>query len=177
MLIIRPLGATHNRAGFDCGTEALNDFLRKTARQHREKGLSNTFVLLDEEAQQNILGFFTLSFLEVDASLLPQDAARRLPKLSRLPAAKLARLAVDQRSQGKGYGSILLADAVKRIAATAMESGGIIGIFVDAKDEKARQFYLHFDFIPLMDNSLSLFLPLKTLRAGLEASLYPHLPT
>jgi GNAT superfamily N-acetyltransferase len=173
MLIIRPLGATHNRSGFDCGTEALNDFLRKTARQHREKGLSNTFVLLDEGAQQNILGFFTLSFLEVNVSLLPPDSARRLPKASRLPAAKLARLAVDKRCQGKGYGALLLADAVKRIAATVMESGGIVGLFVDAKDEKARQFYLRFDFIPLMDNTLSLFLPLKTLRIGLEASLQP----
>jgi GNAT superfamily N-acetyltransferase len=171
MLIIRPLGATHNRAGFDCGTEALNDFLCKTARQHREKGLSNTFVLLDEEAQQNVLGFFTLSFLEIDVSVLPPDSARRLPKASRLPAAKLARLAVDKCCQGKGYGALLLADAVKRITATAMESGGIVGLFVDAKDEKARQFYLRFNFIPLMDNSLSLFLPLKTLRAGLEASL------
>ena len=173
MLIIRPLGTTHNRTCFDCGTEALNDFLRKTARQHREKGLSNTFVLLDEEDQQNILGFFTLSFLEVDASLLPPDSARRLPKASRLPAAKLARLAVDLRSQGKGYGVILLADAVKRIAATAMEATGIVGLFVDAKDEKARQFYLRFNFITLMDNSLSLFLPLKTLRVGLEASMLP----
>ena len=172
MLIIHPLDATHNRTNFDCGTEPLNNFLRKTARQHREKGLSNTFVLLDEEAQQNVLGFFTLSFLEVDASLLPPDSARRLPKASRLPAAKLARLAVDLHSHGKGYGAILLADAVKRIAATAMEAGGIVGLFVDAKDEKARQFYLRFDFIPLLDNSLSLFLPLKTLRVGLDASLY-----
>ena len=175
MLIIQPLNPTHNRAGFDCGNAPLNDFLRKTARQHREKGLSNTFVLLDEEAQQNILGFFTLSFLEVDASLLPPDSARHLPKASRLPAAKLARLAVEQHNQGKGYGAILLADAVKRIGATAKESGGIVGLFVDAKDEKARQFYLRFDFIPLQDNSLSLFLPLKTLRICLEASLHQTL--
>jgi len=166
MLIIRPLDAIHDRAGFDCGTEALNNFLRKTARQHREKGLSNTFVLLDEEAQQNILGFLTLSFLEVDASVLPHDSARRLPKTSRLPAAKLARLAVNLRNQGKGYGSILLVDAVKRVAAASMESGGIVGLFVDAKDEKARKFYLRFNFIPLLDDAFSLFLPLKTLRSG-----------
>lgn len=163
MLIIRPLDATHDRAAFDCGVAPLNDFLRKTARQHREKGLSNTFVLLDEEAPGDILGFFTLSFLEVDASLLPPEHARHLPKTSRLPAAKLARLAVDKQRQGKGYGAILLADAIKRVVATAKESGGIVGLFVDAKDEPARQFYLGFGFIPLQDNSLVLFLPLKTL--------------
>jgi len=163
MLIIRPLDENHDRAGFDCGSAALNDFLRKTARQHREKGLSNTFVLLDEEIPTVILGFFTLSFLEVNASSLPPDHGRRLPKSSRLPAAKLARLAIDLRHQRKGYGAILLADAVKRVVATARESGGVVGFFVDAKDDRAKQFYLHFGFIPLQDNPLALFLPLKSL--------------
>ena len=171
MLTIRPLDATHKRAGFDCGTITLNDFLRKTAAQHRDKGLSNTFVLSDNESPADILGFFTLSFLEVDVSILPTEHARRLPKSSRLPAAKLDRLAIDKRYQGKGYGSILLADAVKRVVGTIKESGGIVGFFVDAKDERAKQFYLNFGFIPLQDTPLSLFLPLKTLLTGIEASL------
>jgi len=169
MLTIRPLDASHDRKGFDCGVPALNDFLRKTARQHREKGLSNTFVLLEEDSPHSILGFFTLSFLEVDATAIPVESARKLPASSPLPAAKLARLAVDRRCQGKGYGAILLADAIKRIVKTAGESGGIVGFFVDAKDEQARQFYLRFGFIPLQDSSLSLFLPLKTLLSGLTA--------
>lgn len=167
MLIIRPLDAGHDRKEFDCGVPALNDFLRKTARQHREKGLSNTFVLLEEDSPHIILGFFTLSFLEVDATAIPAVSSRKLPKSSPLPAAKLARLAVDRRCQGKGYGAVLLADAIKRIAKTSSESGGIVGFFVDAKDEQARRFYLRFGFIPLQDASLSLFLPLKTLLRGL----------
>jgi GNAT superfamily N-acetyltransferase len=166
MLIIRPLDATHDRTGFDCGVPALNDFLSKTARQHREKGLSNTFVLLDEESPLTILGFFTLSFLEVDCEAIPTEYSRRLPNSSRLPAAKLARLAVEKRFQCRGYGAILLADAVKRIALTAGESGGIVGFFVDAKDEQAKQFYFRFGFIPLQDTPMTLFLPLKTLIAG-----------
>jgi ribosomal protein S18 acetylase RimI-like enzyme len=170
MLIIRSLDTSHNRAGFDCGTAELNDFLRKIARQHREKGLSNTFVLLDEQMPQTILGFFTLSFLEVDVATLPPEYARSLPKSSRLPAAKLARLAVDKQCQGKGFGAILLADAVKRITATVKESGSIVGFFVDAKNEQVIHFYLRFGFIPLQDSPLSLFLPLKTLLLGLEAS-------
>lgn len=170
MLIIRSLDTSHNRACFDCGTAELNDFLRKTARQHREKGLSNTFVLLNEQTPQMVLGFFTLSFLEIDVSILPSGYARRLPKVSRLPAAKLARMAVDKQYQGKGYGAILLADAVKRITATIKESGGIVGFFVDAKNEQVKQYYLRFGFIPLQDSPLSLFLPLKSLLLGLEAS-------
>jgi hypothetical protein len=41
---------------------------------------------------------------------------------------------------------------------------GIIGFFVDAKDEGAAGFYRHFGFIPLPDNPLELFLPIATIR-------------
>lgn len=169
MLIISPLDSTHDRIGFDCGVTALNDFLQKTARQHREKGLSNTFVLQEEGVSGNILGYFTLSFLEVDASTLPVESSRKLPKASPLPAAKLARLAVDGRCQGKGYGALLLADAIKRIVRTSSDSGGIVGFFVDAKDEQAKRFYIRFGFIPLQDAPRNLFLPLQTMLSGLSA--------
>lgn len=169
MLKIRPLDVNHNRAGFDCGVAALNDFLCKTARQHREKGLSNTFVLLESENAHDILGFFTLSFLEVDYFSIPEKYSRPLPKSSHLPAAKLARLAVDKHCQGKGYGAVLLADAIKRVVSAASESGGVVGFFVDAKDEQARQFYLRFGFIPLQDTPMSLFLPLQTLLKELRS--------
>ena len=115
MLIIRPLDSSHDRAGLDCGVPALNEFLRKTARQHREKGLSNSFVLLGNAVSSSILGFFTLMFLKVNSDTIPTKYSRRFPNPSQLPAAKLARLAVDKRFQGKGYGAILLADAVRRV--------------------------------------------------------------
>jgi GNAT superfamily N-acetyltransferase len=169
MMIIRPLDASHDRKGFDCGEPSLNEFLQKTARQHRDKGLSNTFVLSDEHAPHKIPGFFTLSFLEIDAECLPGRYSRNLPKSSRLPGAKLARLAVDSGSQGKGYGDLLVADAIKRILATTQESGGLTGFFVDAKNEKVKKFYLRFGFIPLKDDPLKLFLPLSTLVKGLES--------
>lgn len=168
MLTIEPLGLLHNRTSFDCGVDALNSFLQKTARQHKEKGLSNTFVLVNKELPATILGFFTLSFLEIDSNSLPARHARALPNNSRLPAAKLARLAVDAQYQGKGYGALLLANAIQRVAGTVSISGALTGFFVDAKDEHAKRFYQHFGFIALRDESLKLFLPLKTL---LEATV------
>lgn len=163
MLTIASLGESHDRKAFDCGVAALNEFLRKTALQHRKKGLSNTFILADEDAPEKILGFFTLSFLEVEITAIPKEHSRHLPKLSRLPAAKLARLAVDRTCQGKGYGDILVADAIKRIMNTAKDSGGITGLFVDATDDNAVSFYVRFGFLPLRDSPLKLFIPLKQL--------------
>lgn len=168
MLTVEPLWLLHDRTSFDCGVNALNSFLQKTARQHKEKGLSNTFVLVDKEQPATILGFFTLSFLEIDSSSLPTRHARALPNNSRLPGAKLARLAVDTGCQGKGYGALLLANAIQRVVGTISLSGALTGFFVDAKDEQAKKFYQHFGFITLRDENLKLFLPLKTL---LEATV------
>ncbi len=161
MLTIALLGESHDRKAFDCGVAALNEFLQKTALQHRNKGLSSTFVLADEVKPKSILGFFTLSFLEVEITAIPKEYSRQLPKQSRLPAAKLARLAVDKICQGKGSGGILVADAIKRIMNTANDAGGITGLFVDAKDDNAVRFYLRFGFIPLHDAPLKLFIPLR----------------
>jgi hypothetical protein len=40
----------------DCGNPELNDYLRRTARQHTEKGLLRTEMLVDDEAPTEILG-------------------------------------------------------------------------------------------------------------------------
>ena len=47
MKVIKLLAKYHNRERFDCGNEALNKFFRQTARQHIQKGISRTFVLVD----------------------------------------------------------------------------------------------------------------------------------
>ncbi len=163
MLIFQPLELLHDRKAFDCGVSALNEFLQKTARQHREKGFSNTYILVDDESRAEIIGYFTLSFFEVSTQTLPEIHSRKLPKSDRLPAAKLARLAISKKFKGKGYGALLLAEAVRRVVLASTQSGAITGFFVDAKDDNARSFYLAFGFIPLNDSPMQLFLPLKTL--------------
>ena len=52
----------------------------------------------------------------------------------------------------------MIANAIERIL-TVSENLGIIGFFVDAKNEAAKQYYEQFGFIPLPDNPLELFLP------------------
>lgn len=163
MLIFQPLDLFHDGKTFDCGVSALNDFLQKTARQHREKGISNTYVLVDEDNKTSIIGYFTLSFFEVSPLTLPEIHSKKLPKSDRLPAAKLARLVISNNFKGKGYGALLLAEAIRRVVLASTLSAAITGLFVDAKDDHARRFYRAFGFIPLNDAPFSLFLPLKTL--------------
>jgi len=41
------------------------------------------------------------------------------------------------------------------------QSVGIIGVFVDAKNKPASQYYEQYGFVTLPDNPLQLFLPLR----------------
>ena len=74
---IELLAKTHDRDGFDCGSEPLNLFLKQTARQHAERGISRTFVLVDEAAAapKPIIGFFSLNICQMKSeSLTAQEA-------------------------------------------------------------------------------------------------------
>ncbi len=156
------LSRHHDRAGFDCGVPELNIFLKSTARQHGEKGISRTFVLTEQKNPSTILGFFTLTLCEVNSGHLPARYAKKYPQ-HKLPAVRLARLAVSKNHQKNGYGGLLIAEAIHRTLFIA-DQAGLIGLFVDAKDERAYQFYEKYGFVSLPENANRLFLPVETLR-------------
>lgn len=167
MLNLEPLTKHHDRDGFDCGSEPLNLFLRQTARQHAERGISRTFVLVDESATEPkpILGFFTLSLCQVLSESLPKTATKKLPR--EVGGIRLGRLAVSVACQRQGLGKILLVEALKTFYGIFRGAGGI-GLFVDAKDQAAKSFYEQFGFIPRPSNEMELFLPVKTIQEVLK---------
>ncbi|NEP14611.1 MAG: GNAT family N-acetyltransferase [Symploca sp. SIO2C1] len=162
---IELLSKIHARKGFDCGKTALNQFLQRTARQHIQKGLSRTFVLVDDEQPSVIIGFFTLSLCEVRVECLPPRWAKKYPSI--VPGVKLARLAVSLDWQRQGIGSILLIEAMKRALVIA-ENAGVIGLFVDAKDISAKAYYERYGFEGTKERPLLLFLPLSSLGRALD---------
>ena len=161
---IVPLSRDHDRSGFDCGDNDLNAFLKATARQHDQKGVSRTFVLLDQKSSTEIMGFFTLTLCEVNFRQLPAVYAKKYPRHG-LPAVRLARLAVARKHQGQGFGELLLAEAIHRTVVVA-DQAGVIGLFVDAKNKSACAFYERYGFILLPKRPLQLFLPLASLQAA-----------
>ena len=157
MLAILSLSGNHNRKEFDCGKPALDEWLHRTARQHQERDISQTFVAVDMDAPSRILGFYALSACEVVTEELPPALAARLPR--KVPAVRLGRLAVDVSVQGQGLGELLLMDAIKR---TCDVHGhiGVFALFVDAKDDEAAASYGKYGFTALPDTSRTMVLPL-----------------
>jgi GNAT superfamily N-acetyltransferase len=139
----------------------LNTWLQTTARQHKEKKLSQTFVLVDDNKPEVIAGFYALAARGmVHKETLPPPMAKKLP--SNIPGYTLARLAVASDQAGKGYGGELLIDAMRRAKLAASQVGGPF-LFVDAKDQQAASFYLHFGFTPLPNDSLTLVIPMASI--------------
>lgn len=153
---VLPLIGSHDRQGFDCGRQELNDWRRQVARQHQHKGPSKTFVAVREPEPARICGYYALTLAEPENRHLPAAARRKLSR--RVPGVRLGRLTVDRRFQGKGLGELLLVDALARAQRIHAEAGGI-GLFVDAIDEQAAGYYLRFGFRAIPDNPLLLFFP------------------
>lgn len=164
---IELLAKSHDREGFDCGSEPLNSFLKQTARQHADRGISRTFVLVEEDdssGRKRILGFFSLNLCQLKADTLPPEEAKRFPR--RVPGVRLGRLAVAKEFQRQGIGRTLLIGAMGKFMEIFSTAGGI-GLFVDAKDHEAKRYYEQFGFVCLASNELELFLPVKSIQEAL----------
>lgn len=163
-LRIEQLQRSHAIDTFDCGREALNRFLIRYAFQNQQAEASQTYIAL---ADDEIAGYYTLVVGQVEYNDAP---ARLIKGLARhpVPIMLLARLAVAISWQGKGLGAGLLKDAMLRTLQAA-DIAGIRAFAVHAKDDEARAFYEHFDFLPSPSDPYHLFRLLKDLRNLLKS--------
>jgi GNAT superfamily N-acetyltransferase len=158
---IELLAARHDRASFDCGEPALNEFLQRQAGQQQRRGFGKTYVALAEDGV-TVRGFVTLSAGQVATQQLP--ATLKLPRYP-APVLRIGRLAVDRRQQGQDIGQELLSFAL-HLARDFSRKVGLNAVVVDAKNEKAIVIYARLGFIACIDTPLCLFLPLSALDAS-----------
>lgn len=151
-------GQRHDRAAFDCGVAALDDYLRRRAGQHQRDGIATTHVLTDEAHPARILGYCALSAAQMHLHDLHTADQKRLPAYP-IPAMRMGRLAIATTEQGKGYGQLLVGHAVN-LALTVRHTLGVRVLIVDAKDAQAATFYASYGFRPTTSAALSLYLPI-----------------
>ncbi len=160
---IEKLRRDHAVESFDCGRDELNQFLTRYAWANQQANASQTYVGL---AGETIVGFYTLTAGAIAYEGAPERLAKGLARHP-IPILLLARLAVDKRWHGRGVGKDLLRDALRRTLQAA-DIAGIRAFAVHAKDEEARRFYEHFNFIPSPSDPMHLFLLLKDVIRLLE---------
>lgn len=161
-LRIEPLNNSHDRSLFDCGVEALDRYLKELAKQELQRRTAAVFVLV-REGKSSILGYYTLSQSSVLLADLPERRRKKLPRYPQVPTTLLGRLATDRSGRGKGYGELLLMDALKR-AWQASQQVASFAMIVDVIEvlPDPLPFYLRYDFEPLPTQARRLFLPLQS---------------
>jgi GNAT superfamily N-acetyltransferase len=165
-LRLEVLAKHHPRKRFVSGQPLVDEWLATRALQHQEKHLSVTKVLLDEPGA--IAGFYTLAAGQVDFGDLPMEIAKKLPRRA-LPVAVLAWLGIAKGRQGQGFGSLLLAQALR----DCHEAGRIfafVAVILDCIDDAAKAFCKQFDFAEMPGQPYRLFLTAKQLDAMMGAS-------
>jgi len=153
----------HDRKAFDCGVEALNRYLQKFANQDQKRSLTKVYVLADGA---KIIGYYSISAHSVLRDNLPEE--QKIGLYKDLPFLLLGRLAVDKAFQGRGYGDVMIFHAFKTTLRAA-ETVGIMGMAVEAKDEKSASFYESFGFMRLCGNRNRLVLPLSVIKSFIES--------
>ncbi len=159
LLAPQPLTAVHRVNDFACGEPSLDEWLKRRALNNQQSGASRTFVVVDEADQ--VLGYYALAAGAVAHQLATGAVRRNMP--DPVPVLVLGRLAVDRRAQGIQLGAGMLQDAVNR-AISVSQNTGVRALLVQALNEQARGFYLHYGFVPSPHNPMTLMLCLNSLR-------------
>jgi hypothetical protein len=153
------LAEHHDLAPFDCGVASLNDWLKLRALNN-EGRFSRTYVVCRENT---VVAYFCISAGAIQRSAVPGKVRRNAPDM--VPVSVIGRLAVSLGHAGQGLGGDILFDALTRIAATS-RSIGIAAVLVQAKDDRAKRFYMRqAEFIEYPNDSRTLYLPIETLIA------------
>jgi GNAT superfamily N-acetyltransferase len=153
---VERLSGVHDSKDFSCGSAPLDRYLGEQASQDVKRRVATCFVAVGVETGE-VAGYYTLAAAGVALTALAPDVVRKVPRYPVIPAVLMGRLAVDQKYQGRGLGSVLLGDALIR---TARSELGVFAMLVDAKDESAQRFYEHYGFSLLPGEERRLCLPI-----------------
>jgi GNAT superfamily N-acetyltransferase len=157
------LNDSHDYSDFDCGNEALNQFLNKRAMCEEAQRLSKTRVAIDEKGE--IVGFYTIAPSVITKDSLANPEGRGVPYAD-VPAIRIGRLAVHKMHQGSGIGRTILREALQNCLRLSNELGGRV-VIVDAKNQQAASFYARYGFKAIKQNRLILVLKISTIEKSL----------
>lgn len=158
-----PLGSGHDVSRFSNGVHSLLDqWLRERART--SEGLSaRTYVVCPTNEPERVVGYFSISTALEERRILPTAKLRR-GSPEQVPLLLIGRLAVDAEWRGRGLGSTLLANALRRCLA-ASEIAGARGVIAHAIDEAAATFYEKHGFVRSPLGERVMLMPIETVRA------------
>ncbi len=147
--------AQHNREDFSCGVEGVDRYFQAVARQAAEKHASQSYVLVPPQPRPvpcEVIGYYTLvahTYRDPD-----MDATTAM--------ILLGQLGIGIAHQGRGVGTMLLREALRRSLHAALSIGGV-AIITDPINAAADAFYQKHGFDSLIAGQSRLYIPTAVL--------------
>ena len=163
---IIPFQKKYKRDHFSCGHPTLDNYILRNTTRDVEAGACTCFVMID--AQEKVLAYYTLSMESISVEEVSDELKKHI-KYTRVPVILLGRLAVDNNFKGKGYGNLLIADALKRSFHVSQTEVGSTGVIVDPIDDSAVRFYKKYGFTQLPDSG-RMFITMKKIKQAFDLS-------
>ncbi|MHB8120361.1 MAG: N-acetyltransferase [Methanothrix sp.] len=98
----------------------MNSFLSEDAKNSQEDLISRTYLCLERDRTQEFISLITDT---IEVKLVEKDDDVDGYPYPRYPAIKIARLAVDERAEGRGIGRFLLLWAIGKTYQLSGEVG------------------------------------------------------
>lgn len=162
----------HDRSGFNCGVDRLNNFLKLSAKKQQKDDMTRIYVLL-EEGSHDILGYHAINVGLMDVREMTKRP-KGTPSHGEIPVLFLGQIAISTECQGYGLGHILMHHIFLK-ACTIADVAGCHAILLDVMSEggedavnKRRSWYEAFGFQPFVSNPLRMFLPMSHVRASVQ---------
>lgn len=161
--------ALHDRSAFSCGFAPIDNFLKSSLSDQIRNGMVMAWIMTAED-DPAVLGFYTLGAMAVRADLGPKSWKRaRVPDI---PVIYIRAVAMHVDTQGKGLGTALVIDAMKRCIDISEQMGAaaiVLDVLQDDHFERRWNFYAELGFQPLgdPDNPHRVFIPMSDVRSTL----------
>lgn len=161
--------ALHDRSAFSCGFAPIDNFLKSSLSDQVRDGMVTAW-LATVEGDHAVLGFYTLGAMAVRSNLGPKAWQRaRVPDV---PVIYIRAVAVHEALQGKGLGTALVIDAIKRCVVIADQMGAaaiVLDVLRDDHFERRFKFYADLGFQSLQDpdNPTRVYISMADVRATL----------
>ena len=164
-----------DRSNFDCKNESVNKFIKDAAEDFSQARYSSVFLMLSENEDDKLVGYYTLSNSEIPLSEIPS----RYKRNNKLPNTKLPAILIGQFGLHKDYqgiiidsqrneklSSFLLADCYRRIILlyeSQISAFHAIKVDTQENDSKAQYFWQKQGFKSFKKQTNSFFLPVQVI--------------
>lgn len=165
--------ARHDRAGFSCGVERLDNYLKLSAKKQQQDDMTRVYVAV-EDGGTEILGYHAINVGMMNVDELTKRP-RGAPDHGEIPILFLGQVAVSEAAQGQGIGSILMHHIFEKACKIADEAGCfaiVLDVMSDGDDdafERRKAWYSAFGFQTFVSDPARMFMVMKQVRALVES--------